>query len=234
MGGRGAKSPLSNMKFHAKMPMRSLGKKKGGGGGGSSSNGNKSDGTYKPWHPGEKISDSDRIDVINDWKKRSTNVRHAIQGRPKKNSPVSVKQAQLYDDWLNNGSFHQTIYRGKEVTLDEHNAILSLKPGDVVHQNGPSSFSKSESKARSFAHGMYSDPNACRRVVFVLEKGTDCGRDISHIGGLQTEQEVNVGSASKLVLTKAPETKVIGGEHYTYIYGTELKTQYVPSHANQP
>lgn len=196
--------------------------------------GNTSDGTYKKWHPGEKISDSVRDDVIGDWVVSSRNVRHAIQGRPEQYSSVSVKDAHLYDDWLNSGSYSGTIYRGKGVSPAEHAAILAMKPGDTYSQNGPASFTKKESKAQSFAAGGYSPYDHNQRVVFVLEQGTNCGRDISHMGGLSTEHEVNVGSASKLVLTKPVETKVIEGLRYTYVYGVELKTQYVPSHAKQP
>ena len=195
--------------------------------------GNTSDGTYKPWHPNEKISENDKDLVIGNWKGSSTNVRHAIQGRPEQGSSVSEKQAHLYDDWLNSGSYSGTIYRGKRVTPDEHKALMAMKPGMMTDQNGPASFSKSESEAQDFASGGYAPPSATQRVVFVLEKGTNCGQDISNTHGFYHEQEVNVGSASKMVLTKAPETKVIGGKHYTYIYGVEVKSQYTPSHASK-
>jgi hypothetical protein len=195
----------------------------------SAGGGNSEDGTYKQWRPNDPISQQDIKSVTGNWVGSSSNVRHAIQGDPDKKSGVTVKQAQQYDDWLNSGSYSGTIYRGKGVEPDVHQAILAMKPGDMIGQDGPASFSKSEKVALKFADGGYSPYSHNQRVVFVLEKGTNCGRDISTSGGLGHEKEVIVGSASKIILTKPVETKVIGGKHFTYVYGVEMKTQYTPS-----
>ena len=191
--------------------------------------GNDSDGTYQPWSE-EKIDAATLSYVRSDWIGSSSDVRHAIQGAPNSNSDVTVKQAQEFDDWLNSGSYDGVLYRGKGVSKAEYSAIMSLEPGDLYGQDGPSSFSKSESVARSFANAGFSPADSNMRVVFVLEGGTNCGRDVSMDSGF-AEHEVIVGSASQLVLTKPPETVVVNGYHYTYVYGYELQTQYVPSKA---
>lgn len=59
-----------------------------------------------------------------------------------------------------------------------------------------------------------------------MHGGTRCGRDISKVHGYGSEQEVSVGSASHMVVTKI-EMKTVGGKHYLFVHGREEKIQYV-------
>ena len=141
---------------------------------------------------------------------------------------MDQKLAEQFDDWINSGSYHETLYRGKRVTKEQLAEIKS-SVGHLINQDGPASFSKSESVAKDFAKGGYSQSSATQRVVFVLEGGTSAGRDISKTHGFANEQEVAVGSASHMRV-KSVEDRVIGGRHYTYVIGSEEKRTYVSKH----
>ena len=176
-------------------------------------------GLYSPWLQ-DKLTDAEIQNAIAKWKGSSSYVRKNVQYRDDKTS----RHSQGFDDWLNSGSYGKNLYREVAETDAKFAKLQQLKPGDHVGQNGPASFSKTVAVARNFADNGYSPGS--NRVVYVMHGGTRCGRDISKVHGYGSEQEVSVGSASRMVVTKI-EMKTVGGKHYLFVHGREEKVQYV-------
>lgn len=176
----------------------------------------RSSGQYAPWSD-EKISEQLKSSIISKWKGSSSYVRHNVQYKDGKTGHGS----QMFDDWLNSGAYEKTIYRGTRMTDSEYAKISSLSKGQLVNQNGPASFSKSESVAKNFAKSGYNVGK--HPVVFVLQGGTRSGQDISGVHGYASEKEVCVGSASNMRVSRIEHKSGI-----TYVYGKEVKVQYVP------
>lgn len=182
---------------------------------------------YEPWE--SEGADESVIDKhVEEWKGSSSRIRHAINGRVDEGlTPQELKEARQFDDWLNSGSYAGDLYRGKRLTKDQ---LAEIKIGDIINQDGPASFSKDREVGLRFAKGGYNhQTDATQRTVFVLHGGTKAGRDISGMHGYADESEVAVGSSSHMRVTKV-ETEVIGGKHYTFVHGTEIKKTYNSEH----
>lgn len=104
-------------------------------------------------------------------------------------------------------------------------ALFAAQPGDLINQDGLSSFSKKRSIAQNFAKGGYAQGSMKQPVVFILHGGTNEGRDIQNVHGFHDETEVLVGSASHLSVTKVTQS---GGT--IYVHGAEVKQTYVSPH----
>ena len=179
---------------------------------------------YERWQQVD-ITESEKDGVIANWKGSSSDVRHAINGRA--GSGMSQELAEKFDDWLNSGSYGKTLYRGKRLRPAD---LQAISVGDIIDQDGPASFSKEQSVARKFAQNGYNfQSGATQRTIFVLNGGTNAGRDISKVHGYASEKEVTVGSASHLKVTSI-HTEIIGGKHYTFVEGTEIKAKYESPH----
>ena len=180
-------------------------------------------GLYSPWLQ-DKLTDAEIQNAIAKRKGSSSCVRKNVQYRDDKTS----RHSQGFDDWLNSGSnsgsYGKILYREVAETDAKFAKLQQLKPGDHVGQNGPASFSKTVAVARNFADNGYSPGS--NRVVYVMHGGTRCGRDISKVHGYGSEQEVSVGYASHMVVTKI-EMKTVGGKHYLFVHGREEKVQYI-------
>lgn len=110
----------------------------------------RSSGQYAPWSD-EKISEQLKSSIISKWKGSSPYVRHNVQYKDGKTGHGS----QMFDDWLNSGAYEKTIYRGTRMTGSDYAKISGLSKGQLVNQNGPASFSKSESVAKNSATSWY-------------------------------------------------------------------------------
>lgn len=105
-----------------------------------------------------------------------------------------------------------TLYRG--IDIDKATAktlIAGMKKGKAISQNGMSSWSSSESVARSFATADVSWEGAS--IIFKTSSAKS-GTSIRHLSKFPREDEVLVSSTAKWKATKITQKK--NGDHITY------------------
>lgn len=127
-------------------------------------------------------------------------IRGAYQGNPKyTDNKQNYRRLERLDKWLDSGAYPDEIYRGVNLKPD---VFDKLRPGAVIDQLGPSSWTKDRSIADEF-----SSYNDYHRVVFIMKGGTRRGRDLTDIPGNGVESEVALSSHSKQAITAVQSTK---------------------------
>ena len=119
------------------------------------------------------------------------------------------RTAEILENYISNKSEQSTLYRGVVIPFDSQDFSV----GDVIDQKGTSSWTKSAVSAESFANTMVRDGIA---TVFVLEKGTNKGANISDLKGTgrRRESEILISKKSK---QKVKKIEKVNGKKYIYL-----------------
>lgn len=121
------------------------------------------------------------------------------------------RDAEILEDYISKKSDDRTLYRGIKMSYADVN---SIDVGDIINQNGISSWTTSTVISESFATTMARDGAS---VIFVLESGTKKGADISQLKGAGRRRE------TETLVSKKSKQKVTSIDYINSIYYIKLR-----------